>query len=150
MYKYRYGDFKLVKVGDYDLPDDLHYHEKHTWAKKEGDLVRVGVDSIGVALAGKIIFVRVKKEGKNINSGKNFGTAEAGKGVIPLTTPISGEIIETNPKASGRQVKDLNEDPYGEGWLIIMKPSGDVDAEFGKLITGADIKPWAEEEIKQL
>jgi glycine cleavage system H protein len=140
----------LVKVGDYDLPDDLYYHEKHTWATKDGDLLRVGVDSIGVALAGKIIFVRVKKIGKNINAGKNFGTAEAGKGVIPLTAPVTGEIVETNPNVSGRKVKELNEDPYGEGWLIKIKPTGDLDAELSKLITGNAIKPWAEEEIKQL
>ena len=140
----------MVKVGDYDLPDGLYYHEKHTWATKDGDLIRVGVDSIGVALAGKIIFVRVKKIGKSINAGKNFGTAEAGKGVIPLTAPVTGEIVETNPNASGRKVKDLNEDPYGEGWLIKLKATGDLDSELGNLITGTAIKPWAEEEIKQL
>lgn len=140
----------MVKVGDYELPDDLNYHEKHTWTKKVGDLMLVGVDSIGVALAGKIIFVRIKKAGKIITANKNFGTAEAGKGVIPLTAPLTGEIVETNPKVSGRQVKDLNEDPYGEGWLIKIKPTGDLDSELGKLITGAAIKPWAEEEIKQL
>ncbi|MHA1300857.1 MAG: glycine cleavage system protein H [Candidatus Helarchaeota archaeon] len=140
----------MVKVGDYELPDDLNYHEKHTWAKKDGDLVIVGVDSIGVALAGKIIFVRLKKVGKSINAGKNFGTAEAGKGVIPLTAPITGEIVETNPNVSGRKVKDLNDDPYGAGWLIKLKPTGDLEAEMSKLITGDAIKVWAEEEIKQL
>lgn len=140
----------MVKVGDYDLPDDLHYHEKHTWAKKDGDLILVGVDSIGVALAGKIIFVRLKKVGKSIIAGKNFGTAEAGKGVIPLTAPITGDIIESNPNVSGRNVKDLNDDPYGAGWLIKLKPTGDVTAEMGALITGNAIQTWAEEEIKQL
>ncbi|MHA1378178.1 MAG: glycine cleavage system protein H [Candidatus Helarchaeota archaeon] len=140
----------MVKVDDYELPDDLYYHEKHTWVKKDGDLILVGVDSIGVALAGKIIFVRIKKVGKSITAGKNFGTAEAGKGVIPLTAPITGEIVETNPNVSGRKVKDLNDDPYGAGWLIKIKPTGDLDAEMAALITGDAIKAWAEEEIKQL
>ena len=140
----------MVKVGDYDLPDNLYYHEKHTWAIKDGDLIKIGVDSIGVALAGKIIFVRVKKVGKSINAGKNFGTAEAGKGVIPLTAPISGEIVETNPNVAGRKVKELNDDPYGEGWLIKLKSTGDLEAELGKLISGDAIQSWAEEEIKEL
>ena len=140
----------MVKIGDYELPDDLYFQEKHTWATKDGDLIRVGVDSIGIALAGKIIFIRVKKEGKVIIAGKNFGTAEAGKGVIPLTAPVTGEIVETNPNASGRNVKAVNEDPYGGGWIIRLKPAGDLEAELGNLITGDAIKPWAEEEIKQL
>ena len=140
----------MVKVGDYEVPEELYYTDKHTWAKIEGDLVRIGVSAIGVALAGKIIFIRVKKVGKEIKAGKNLGTAEAGKGVIPLVAPISGEIIETNSKAGGREVKALNEDPYGEGWLAILKPTGDKDAELNALKHGDSVKPWAEEEIKQI
>lgn len=140
----------MVKIKDYELPDDLKYHEKHTWAIEDGDLIRVGVDSIGVALAGKIIFIRVKKSGKAIEAGKNFGTAEAGKGVIPLVAPVTGEIIEINPNASGRNVKAVNEDPYGEGWLIKIRPTGDLEAELNNLITGDAIPSWAEEETNKL
>ncbi|MHA1144032.1 MAG: glycine cleavage system protein H [Candidatus Helarchaeota archaeon] len=140
----------MVKVGDYELPDDLYYTDKHTWAKVEGDNVRVGVDAIGVALAGKIIFVRVKKVGKEVKAGKNFGTGEAGKGVIPLVVPVTGEIVETNPKAGGREVKAVNEDPYGEGWLAVIKPTGDKDSELGALKHGDNVVAWAEEEIKQI
>ena len=138
----------MVKIGEYELPDDLYYTDKHTWARVEGDLVRIGVDAIGIALSGKIIFVRVKKVGKAINAGKNIGTAEAGKGVIPLAAPITGEIVETN--VSGRDVKALNEDPYGEGWLAVMKPTGDKDAELNALIHGDKIASWAEEEAKKI
>ena len=140
----------MVKVGDYELPDDLYYTDKHTWAKKEGDIIKVGVDTIGVQMAGKIIFVRTKKAGKAINAGKNFGTAEAGKGVIPLTSPITGEILSINENASGRNVKPVNEDPYATGWIITMKPTGDLDAELNALVTGDKISAWAEEEIKKL
>ncbi|MHA1264757.1 MAG: glycine cleavage system protein H [Candidatus Helarchaeota archaeon] len=138
----------MVKVGEYELPDDLYYYEQHTWAKVEGDLVRVGLDTIGLARAGKIVFIRVKK-GKTINKGKTFGTAEAGKGVIPLYAPITGEIVESNPKVNKRDVAALNEDPYGEGWIVKMKPSN-LDAELKELKHGADIVPWAEEEIKKI
>ena len=140
----------MVKVGDYELPDDLYYTDKHTWAKKEGDVIKVGVDSMGISLAGKIIFVRTKKVGKAIVQGKNFGTAEAGKGVIPLASPITGEIVTVNENASGRTVKAVNEDPYGEGWILTMKPTGDADAELGNLISGDKIQAWAEEELKKM
>ncbi|NHI92276.1 MAG: glycine cleavage system protein H [Candidatus Lokiarchaeota archaeon] len=140
----------MVKVGDYELPDNLFYTDKHTWAKKEGDIIKVGVDSIGISLAGKIIFVRTKKAGKTIEQGKNFGTAEAGKGVIPLASPISGEIVTVNENASGRNVKSVNEDPYGEGWILTLKPTGDVNAELGNLVSGDKIKTWAEEELKKI
>ncbi|MHA1269574.1 MAG: glycine cleavage system protein H [Candidatus Helarchaeota archaeon] len=140
----------MVKVGDYELPDDLYYHEKHTWARKEGDKIRIGIDSIGLAIAGKIVFVRLKPIGKEIIAGKSLGTAEAGKGVIPITAPITGEIIEHNPNVNKRNTQLLNEDPYGDGWIALMKPTANIDDELNQLISGAKVKDWAEEEIKQI
>ncbi|MHA1229023.1 MAG: glycine cleavage system protein H [Candidatus Helarchaeota archaeon] len=140
----------MVKIGDYELPDDLYYHEKHTWAKVEGEKVRVGIDAIGLAIAGKIVFIRMKKLGKEIAAGKSLGTAEAGKGVIPITAPITGEIIELNPEVDKRNTKLLNEDPYGAGWIAILKPTGNLEEELKQLISGDKIKEWGEEELKQL
>ena len=137
-----------MKVGDYELPDDLYYYEQHTWVKIEGDLVRVGLDSIGLARAGKIVFVRVKK-GKVVKQGKTFGTAEAGKGVIPLYAPVNGEVVEGNPNVDKRNVDPLNEDPYGEGWLVKIKPSN-LDEDLKVLKHGDAVAPWAEEEIKKI
>jgi len=139
----------LVKVGDYELPDDLYYYEQHTWVKIEGDeIVRVGLDKIGLARAGKIVYIRVKT-GKEIPQGKTFGTAEAGKGVIPLYAPISGSILESNPNVDKRSVTALNEDPYGEGWIVKIKPTN-LAAELKTLKHGASVTSWAEEEIKKI
>ncbi len=138
----------MVKVGDFELPDGLYYYEKHTWVKVEGDIVRVGLDTIGLARAGKIVFIRVKK-GKTVVQGKSFGTAEAGKGVVPLSAPVSGDIVEGNPNVDKRNVTALNDDPYGEGWIVKMKPSN-LDAELQTLKQGAAVVPWAEEEIKKI
>ena len=139
----------LVKVGEYELPDDLYYYEQHTWVKIESDdLVCVGLDTIGLARAGKIVFIRVKK-GKTVKQGKTFGTAEAGKGVIPLYAPVSGDVVESNPKVEKRNVAALNEDPYGEGWIVKIKPSN-LNEELKTLKHGDDVIPWAEEEIKKI
>ncbi|MHA1357090.1 MAG: glycine cleavage system protein H [Candidatus Helarchaeota archaeon] len=137
-----------VKVGDFELPDDLYYYEQHTWAKPEGDIVYVGLDTIGLARAGKIVFIRVKK-GKTIKQGKTFGTAEAGKGVIPLYAPINGDVVEGNPNVEKRNVTALNDDPYGEGWIVKMKPSN-LDEDLKFLKHGDAVIPWAEEEIKKI
>ena len=140
----------MVKIDDYELPDDLYYHEKHTWAKIEGENIRVGIDAIGLAIAGKIVFVRLKNVGREIKAGKSIGTAEAGKGVIPITAPITGEIIELNPEVNKRNVKPLNEDSYGNGWIAILKPTADKDSELSQLVSGEKIKDWGENEIKQI
>ncbi|MHA1311272.1 MAG: glycine cleavage system protein H [Candidatus Helarchaeota archaeon] len=140
----------MVKVGDYELPDDLYYHKKHVWAKLEGDNVKVGIDQIGLAIAGKIVFVKLKKLGREIPAGKSLGTAEAGKGVIPITAPITGEIIELNPDVDKRNTAFLNEDPYGKGWVAILKPTGDLKAELDQLISGDKIKEWGESELKEI
>ena len=138
----------MVKVDEYELPDDLYYYEQHTWIKIEGDLVRVGLDKIGLARAGKIVFIRVK-QGKAIAQGKTFGTAEAGKGVVPLYAPISGDVVETNPTVDKRNVAALNEDPYGKGWIIRMKPSN-LEADLKILKHGPTVLPWAQEEVKKI
>ena len=138
----------MVEVGGYELPDDLYYYEQHTWIRIEDDLVRVGLDRIGLARAGKIVFIRVK-QGKAINQGKTFGTAEAGKGVIPLYAPVSGDVVESNPNVDKRNVAALNEDPYGEGWIVKMKPSN-LEDELTKLKHGDDVIPWAEEEVAKI
>jgi glycine cleavage system H protein len=138
----------MVEVGGYELPDDLYYYEQHTWIRIEDDLVRVGLDRIGLARAGKIVFIRVK-QGKAISQGKTFGTAEAGKGVIPLYAPVSGDVVESNPNVDKRNVAALNEDPYGEGWIVKMKPSN-LEGELEKLKHGDDVIPWAEEEVAKI
>jgi glycine cleavage system H protein len=140
----------MVKVNGYELPDNLNYHEKHTWANVEGDLVRVGIDEIGLAIAGKIVFIRMKKEGREVKAGKSIGTAEAGKGVIPITAPITGEIVELNSKIGKRETTLLNDDPYGEGWVALLKPTDDLNAELSQLISGDKLEPWAKEELKEL
>lgn len=140
----------MVKIGDYELPDDLYYHDKHIWAKPEKDLVRIGIDSIGLAIAGKIVFIRLKKKGREIKANKSIGTAEAGKGVIPITSPINGEIVELNPKIGRRKTDLLNNDPYGDGWVGLLKPTGNLEEELSQLISGDQIEPWGKKEVEEI
>ncbi|MFX1518891.1 MAG: glycine cleavage system protein H [Promethearchaeota archaeon] len=137
-----------MKIGDFEFPDDLYYYpEHHIWLKKAGGNVKLGMDDFGQKIAGKILFVRLRAAGKDVKLGKTFGTLETGKWVGPLKAPVAGTITEANPA-----VKDnpslVNDDPYGEGWLLVVEPSN-LDADMASLISGSDqdaVTKWIEEE----
>jgi glycine cleavage system H protein len=124
---------------------NLYYHKDHTYAKVEGKNVKVGLDDFGQSIAGKILFVRLRPEGKSVNQGESIGKLESGKWVGDLKTPVSGTIIQVNSKIKGTPSL-VNTDPYGEGWLLVIQPSK-LDAELKTLTTGPAIKKWMEKEI---
>jgi glycine cleavage system H protein len=127
------------------LPADLHYHKDHTYAKIEGKNLKVGLDDFGQAIAGKILFIRLRPEGKAVNQGESIGKLESGKWVGDLKTPVSGTIVQVNSKIKGTPSL-VNTDPYGEGWLLTIQPSK-LNEELGTLITGSAVKKWMEKEI---
>ena len=133
-----------MDVAGFEMPEDLYYTDMHTWARIEGDLATIGLDKIGIALAGKVSFIRVKKVGMKVEQGSALGTMEAGKGVVKLIAPLSGDIIEINPILSGRQLEKVNNDPYGEGWLVKIKVAN--PSEKDKLLYGDKMVSWAKGE----
>ncbi|MBI2875365.1 MAG: glycine cleavage system protein GcvH [Candidatus Tectomicrobia bacterium] len=118
-----------------ELPENLYYNvEEDTWARLEEDgTVTVGMTCIAATRAGKILYVSPKKEGKQIPRGKNAGTVESNKWVGPVPSPISGQVIAAN---EGLRVKGIlvNQDPYGAGWIIRIRPSN--PEELAHLLTG--------------
>ena len=137
----------MVKVGEYELREDLSYWSKgQTWAKLESDgRVRVGLTDLAQGLAGKIRFIRIQRPGKSIDQGKGFATMETGKWVGPLEAPISGTIEEINP-ALRRKPQALNSDPYGDGWIAVLKPS--KPEELQGLVHGEGLVDWYKKEIE--
>jgi len=140
----------LVNVEGFELPDDLYYWQKGlTWAKLEPDgRVRVGLTDLGQRIAGKILTVRIRAKGAKIMQGKPIATIETAKWVGPLESPISGVIEEVNEELKSNPGL-LNEDPYGRGWLAVLKPSN-LDEELKKLIKGgtSEAVEWYKNEIK--
>jgi len=137
----------MVKVGEYELKEDLAYWSHgQTWAKVEAEgLVRVGLTDLAQKLAGKIRFIRIQRPGKSIEQGKGFATMETGKWVGPLEAPISGTIVEINPGLR-RKPQALNNDPYGEGWIAVLKPS--KPEELQGLVQGEGLVDWYKKEIE--
>ncbi|MHA1410665.1 MAG: glycine cleavage system protein H [Candidatus Odinarchaeia archaeon] len=138
----------MVKVDKYELPDDLYYNDDHIWVKVEDGKARLGLNDFGQVIAGKILFARTRPQGKEIKAGKSFVSIETGKWVGSLKSPISGTIVEVNPKLKSKPSL-INEDPYGEGWLVVVEPSN-LDEELAALHHDPEeIKTWLEKEIKE-
>lgn len=121
-----------------DVPEDLHYNvENNVWVRREDDgTVAVGMTSYAASLAGEIVSYTPKKPGKSVKQDKSCATVESGKWVGPVKTPVGGEVTETNDAVAGNPGL-INQDPYGDGWLVKIKPD-DWDGESGDLKTGQD------------
>lgn len=128
----------MSEIRGCDIPEDLWYWpEKHVWARPDDEgSVTVGVTDVAQHLAKTIISALPKAPGKTVKRGRSLGTIESGKWVGPVTSPITGEVLETNPLlASDPGV--INRDPYGEGWYVRMRPTA-WEEESAALVTGSD------------
>jgi glycine cleavage system H protein len=134
-----------MKIAEFEVPDDLYYHQEHSWVKKEGDLVVVGVSDFAVKLAGTLKRVVTLEEDDEVTQGKPCGTLSSGKWTGKMYSPISGEIVEVNEELED-EPKLLNDDPYGEGWVFKIKPSN-MD-EMNNLMDINKMSTWFPEELK--
>ena len=121
-----------------NIPEDLYYWpEKHVWVAPQDDgSVIVGVTDVAQSLAHAIISALPKKAGRPAKKGRSLGTIESGKWVGPVTSPVTGEILESNP-VLGDNPGIINSDPYGEGWYMKIMPA-DSEADIAELVTGAE------------
>ncbi|MEW6313707.1 MAG: glycine cleavage system protein GcvH [Pseudomonadota bacterium] len=129
----------MTTVRGCNLPDDLYYNvENNVWARRESDgTITVGMTSYACSLAGEIVSYTPKKVGKEIEQNKSVSTVESGKWVGPVKAPVTGEVVAINDTVAAKP-GTINADPYGNGWLVKMKPSN-WDGESGNLVTSANI-----------
>ena len=126
----------MAQVRGCNIPEDRYYWvEKHAWARPEADgMVRIGITDVAQRLAKGIINATPKEAGRTVQKGKSAGTLESGKWVGPVTSPITGEIVTINEAAKAKPSL-INDDPYGEGWFVRIKPA-DWAGESAALVTG--------------
>jgi len=122
----------LVKVDDYEVAEGLYYSKEWMWLKVEGSKVRIGVTDYAQKQLREVVFVELPSAGDRLKVGEPFGTVESVKAVSDLIAPISGTIDKVNEEA-GSKPELLNENPYGEGWLLVITPT-DLDAELKNLM----------------
>ncbi|MGZ4104769.1 MAG: glycine cleavage system protein GcvH [Actinomycetota bacterium] len=122
-------------------PEDLRYTKEHEWARVEGDSVRVGITHFAQDSLGDIVYVDIPGPGTSVTAEQPFGEVESTKSVSDLFSPVTGEIIERNGALEDAP-ELVNQDPYGEGWMVLIKPGDPTEVE--KLLSPADYKALVE------
>ena len=105
----------------YQFPDNLNYADTHEYVLEENGLLKIGVSEFAIDQLGDIVFVELADQGKNLEKGETFGTIESVKAVEEVYLPFSGEIVSVNESVIDNP-ELLQNDPIGEGWLVILKP----------------------------
>ena len=116
----------------YQFPDNLNYADTHEYVLEENGLLKIGVSEFAVDQLGDIVFVELVDQGKTLEKGETFGTIESVKAVEEVYLPFSGEIVSVNESVIDNP-ELLQNDPIGEGWLIVIKPDSKVS--FDDLMT---------------
>jgi len=116
----------------YQFPDNLNYADTHEYVLEENGLLKSGVSEFAIDQLGDIVFVELADQGKTLDKGETFGTIESVKAVEEVYLPFSGKIISVNGSVIDNP-ELLQNDPIGEGWLIIIKPNSKIS--FDDLMT---------------
>jgi glycine cleavage system H protein len=124
------------------IPAELRYSEEHEWVRLDGRTATIGITDHAQTQLGDIVFVELPSDGDTVDVGGEFGTVEAVKTVSSLFSPMAGTIIELNTELETRP-EAVNEDPYGDGWMIKIEVA-DV-AEFNALLTSDGYKDFVGE-----
>jgi glycine cleavage system H protein len=106
------------------VPNDLRYTKTHEWLRQEGDLVVVGITHYAQEQLGEVVYVELPEPGRGVDAGEELGTLESVKAVSEFFAPVAGEVAEVNERLE-EEPGLVNDDPYGEGWLVKLKPSGE-------------------------
>lgn len=137
----------MAEIKGYMMPDELYYHEDHSWARVDGTRVTVGMNDFFQKEAGDIVFVDLPEEEDEVSQGEVCGKIQSRKWIGKLVAPVSGEIVEVNKKLE-EDTSLINTDPYDKGWIIVIEAS-DLDAELEKLMQGDALAGFLEKEVKR-
>ena len=108
------------------VPGELQYTKTHEWVRMEGDTATIGITEHAQDELGDVVFVELPEGGRTLGAGEAFGAVESVKAVSDLYAPLAGEVIETN-ETLGDSPEKINEDPYGDGWILKLRVSGEAE-----------------------
>ena len=124
-----------------DVPEELQYTKSHEWIRTEDDTATIGITDHAQEELGDIVYIELPEQGATFEAGDSFGTVESVKAVSDLYTPVGGEVVEVN-EALGDSPEKINEDPYGEGWILKVR----VSDEGAGLLSASEYEQFLEEE----
>jgi glycine cleavage system H protein len=136
----------MVKVGAYEVPEGLYYSKDFEWIKVEGDKIRMGVTDYAQKSLREIVYAELPSAGGEVKQGEPYGTVESVKAVSDLIAAATGTIEEVNDEAQSKP-ELLNEDPYGKGWLLVVKPTN-LQAELVNLMNFDAAVEWHKSQAK--
>lgn len=122
----------MVKVEAYEVPEGLYFSKDFAWVKLEGDNVRVGITDYAQKSLREIVYAELPGVDTELKQNEPYGTLESVKAVSDLVAAISGTVQEVNEEVQSKP-ETLNEDPYGKGWLLVVKPSN-LQADLANLM----------------
>ena len=120
-----------------NVPEELKYTKDHEWVRAEGEILTIGITDFAQSELGDIVYVEVDTLDETLEAEEVFGTVEAVKTVSDLFLPVAGEVIEFN-EALEDEPEKVNDDPYGEGWMIKLKCKD--TSELDELLSAEDYK----------
>ena len=122
------------------VPEELQYTKTHEWVRREEDVATVGITEHAQDELGDVVFIELPEKGASFGAGDAFGTVESVKAVSDLYAPVGGEVVEVN-EALNDSPEKINEEPYGDGWIIRLRVSEEAD-----LLSAGDYEKVLEEE----
>ena len=115
-------------MAEESYPDELRYHPEHDWARIEGEEAVFGITWYAQDTLGEIVFFDPPEVGAQLTSGESYAEVESVKAVSDVFSPMTGEVLEVNASV-GSSPETINEDPYGEGWLVKVRLANASEAE---------------------
>ena len=122
------------------VPEELQYTRSHEWVRREGETATVGITDHAQDELGDVVFVELPEVGATFGAGEAFGAVESVKAVSDLYAPVGGEVVEVN-SALEETPEKINEDPYGDGWILKLRASGE-----GDLLSAQEYEQFLEQE----
>lgn len=136
----------MTNNGERDMantPEDLAYTKDHEWIRAKGDLATVGITDYAQKQLGDVVYVELPKVGDRFEATEPFGSVESVKAVSEIYMPVTGSVVEVNETLNDSP-EQINEDPYGDGWLIVVKMENPAQAD--GLLTSAEYEDYIKAE----
>ena len=111
-----------------NIPEDLRYTDSHEWIKREGENIRVGITDHAQAELTDVVFVELPKVGRAVSAKEAIAVVESVKAASDIYAPVKGTVVEANKGLEANPAL-INTDPYGEGWLFVLKPGPDASLD---------------------
>ncbi len=137
----------MVKVNDYEVPENLYYHKEYLWASVEEGKVKIGLIDYAQKQINDIIYVELPSVGDSITKDEPFGILESVKAVSDLIAPVSGTIEAVNEELDSKP-ELLNEDPYNQGWILTVEPTN-LEEDLKTLLSFDAAVEWHNSLVKE-